>query len=299
MVGGNIANPYAGVDCMSLPGEEATACIQANMRAGGNVSAGGAPPGAGGGGETFDSPFVEVDLAPGARALREESLEGTRALGEDLQGDINALRARIEEVRRLDPMSEELARMESLLGELESNQNPFIQARTAPFRRALERDLAGARRGFQRRGVSGGLVANTLATARAQGEAGISEQAALATQESIQARRGLIQDLAQGRMTTEQFRQGLVTNTFDQILARQGALDQVNARVQSLSAQELQEELAALGLGQQTIQQILASQFPETTRTQAPTSPAGIGQILGGIGQIARGFGGSRQAGAV
>ena len=142
---------------------------------------------------------------------------------------------------------EGLTGIRSLIGDVQGDintlrglENPFIQARVSPFIEERER----ARRDAVRRGVAGPLLA--LATNPFQRQ--IAEQGALATAEALQARR-------QG----QELIRGLLSD------------------VTGAGRQLFEEELRLLGLSQDQIQQVIASQLTQPTAvTQRQESFGGV-----------------------
>ena len=142
---------------------------------------------------------------------------------------------------------EGLAGVRSLIGDVQGDietlrglENPFIQARVSPFIEERER----ARRDAIRRGVAGPLL--SLATNPFQRQ--IAEQGALATAESLQFRQ-------QG----QELIRGLLSD------------------VTGAGRQLLEQELKLLGLSQDQISQVIASQLTQPTATeQRQESSAGI-----------------------
>ena len=187
------------------------------------ITAGGQPAGGGvGAGGELTGLDINVGLAPQIQALRDETLAGRRGLISDVQGDIETLRG---------------------------IQNPFIQARVAPFVEERER----AARAAARRGVSGPLAA--LATNPFTRQ--IAEQQALATVDA----------------------QGAIRAGQQQI---QSLLTDVSGEGRAL----LEQELGLLGLSQQQVRDIIASQLQRTvgTRTvQEQEQQRGITQGFGDL----------------
>ncbi len=173
---------------------------------------------------------VQANLSPQIGQIREQTLGGIQNLIGDVQGDIQTLRGL---------------------------ENPFIQARVNPF--IAQREQAA--RSAARRGVQGPLAALATNPFTAQ----ISDQRALALQESQQA-------ISRGQQQIQSLLQ-------DQ--SGQGA-------------QLLQQELALLGLEQQEVQDIIASQLSQTeggpTLRERPNLVQGAGQIAGGLGGLLAAF---------
>lgn len=171
---------------------------------------------------------IEIGLAPEIAAIREEVLGGRRDLIGDVQGDIETLRG---------------------------IQNPFIQARVAPFVEEQER----ARRSAIRRGVAGPLT--SLATKPFTRQ--IADQQALAT--------------------------------FDaQAAIRQGQ-EQIRALLSDVSGEGralLEQELRLLGLSQQQIRDIIASQLPRQVVSAAESKSSQQTGVAGQLGSLAGGIGG-------
>ena len=127
-------------------------------------------------------------------------------------------------------------------------ENPFIQARVRPFEEARDERLAGLTRDVRRRGGFNAATERFITGTGEQLERGIADQRVLATQEAQTAIRGAQQFAA--------------------------ALDE---RIGTIGQQELAQVLAELGLGQQALQQFLASQQVASQTTRGRPSAAEIG----------------------
>ena len=182
--------------------------------------------GRGGGQVLLSGIDTQASLAPQIGEIREQTLGGIRNLIGNVQNDIQTLRGL---------------------------ENPFINARVAPFvaqREAAARDAA-------RRGVSGPLAALATNPFTAQ----IADQRALALNES----------------------QDAISRAQQQI---QSLLQDQSGQGQQL----LQEELALLGLQQDQIRDIIASQLGQQTEAtitqERPNLLTGAGRLAGGIGGL-------------
>lgn len=158
----------------------------------------------------------------------------------------------------------QMQRIGNLISGLQSNNNPFIQARVNPMKDATANARADLSRSITQRGVVGSLGNNELIKFDNNANRQIGDAASLATQESLQS-----------------------------IFSAEGLANNLNEGQMKLANDYLQRDLAALGLNLQAAQLALSGrQFStpgNTQTTKAETNP-GIGQILLAGGQIASGF---------
>jgi len=76
-------------------------------------------------------------------------------------------------------------RFGTLIGGLQSNQNPFIQARVRPFEEQAAEQVAGVQRSVGQRNIQGSLGNREIRNEQIRQEQGLSDQRALATQDSL------------------------------------------------------------------------------------------------------------------
>ncbi len=245
---------------------------------------------------------VGVDVAPVAAGLRDEAAARTRGLiplvqqeRQGILGDIDALRQGFAETPGL--FESTISDIRRTREDLRGARNPFIEARTRPLTDLLQQQVAQQRSGFARRGVFGPLASNVIGQTQARGVREIADQRSLALQESLGAEMASIgQELQARGVETQRLGTfaGALTQALDSSLRRMGLLDQFNARLASIGQQELQAELAAAGLAQNVINQILASRVPSsvtTTGTAQVQQPLqDFGGLISGIGLLGSGI---------
>lgn len=197
-----------------------------------------------------------------------ETPGNTQSVDVSLDPSIQTLRNRLfgQNQDTLRQLEDERSALSQLLSRFRGNANEFVQARVSPLERVLDAQIAGVARDFARRNVTGSIPAGFLTGLRADAERQISEERARAVQDALGAEQSI---LAQ--------RAGLAAPRTQAI--SQGA---------QLAQQQLAEELSALGLGQEAIRTIIASQLPQSTTGSGTSSdPAGgLGGLLLGIGSI-------------
>lgn len=197
-----------------------------------------------------------------------ETPGNTQSVDVSLDPSIQTLRDRLfgQNQATLRQLEDERSALSQLLSRFRGNANEFIQARVSPLERVLDAQIAGVARDFARRNATGSIPAGFLTGLRADAERQISEERARAVQDALAAEQSI---LAQ--------RAGLAAPRTQAI--SQGA---------QLTHQQLAQELAALGLGQEAIRTIIASQLPQSTTGSGTSSdPAGgLGGLLLGIGSI-------------
>lgn len=151
-----------------------------------------------------------------------------------------SLNPQIEQLRQ-----ESLAGTRDLTGQVRSDistlrelQNPFIQARVRPLQERLRQSRSALDQNFGRRNVFGSFRQNALNNFDIQSGQAISDQTALATRE-VQ----------------------------DSILQRQGFQRNLSNDISRQQSNLLNEELQQLNLSQNSIAQVIQSQFQDSTST--------------------------------
>jgi hypothetical protein len=207
-------------------------------------------------------------IDPSIRSLRERSLgrlpEYRDTLGasygqysSDLGGLSDSLRATSDRLR--------------------ANENPFIQARVNPLLARAEQGRGQLSRGLSRRGLGGSsLYSSALGNYDAEVGREIGDQRALATQYQIRAQ----QDNISAQL-------GVDTQRYNAALSSVQALQSLDTAEQAIAAQNLQQELASLGLGQADVSALLqaAGLGLQGAQLQTQTLGAGmdvIGRLLAG-----------------
>lgn len=179
-------------------------------------------------------------LDPSIRTMRESVLQQLPSYRSGYQGAYDTLKSGVDDY---------LARTRGYLGDLNGNMNPYIQARVNPLLERASLGRGSLERGLALRGLGGSSFAaqslGSYDTATSRAEA---DQRAQALQEALQARNALSQQLLGGAASLAEGEQSLVDQN--------RALDQ---QIQSVAAQNLQQELSALGLSQSDISAILNS----------------------------------------
>lgn len=195
-------------------------------------------------------------IDPSIRALRESSLTGIPGYKAQYGAALGQLNSGLGGV----------------LGQLQSNQNPYIQARVNPLLQQQAKDQGALQQSNVLRGISGSSFADQSMTnlntdyGRAIGDAG-----ALATQESLGGQTGIMGNLYAANVGN---------------IGQQYGMDQQYANVAN---QNLQQELAALGLSQADIGSILGAGAQANQANQAY-----IGQVGSSLGALGTAFSGLR-----
>ncbi len=159
--------------------------------------------------------YIQAIFDPKVRALRE------RALGRmpDYRGGITNASGTLN------------SRLEATRDEMASNENPFIQARVNPLLARAAEQRGQLSRSLTRRGLGGSsLYSSGLGNYDAAVGREVGDQRALATSEALAARTGLD------------------TQIFNSALSTLQAFQSMDAQEQSIAAENLKQELAALGL---------------------------------------------------
>lgn len=153
-------------------------------------------------------------------------------------------------------------RLGSMITNLQSNQNPFIQARVKPLEQAFNERRGILQRGLTQRGVTGSLANNELLKFDRESQSTIADQRALATNESLNALLG-----------AETANMNLNDNELEFVRTR------------------LSEELGLLGLNMTALNLIRGDVRPLTqvaggTQTVRDGGSSDFGSTLAGIGSI-------------
>lgn len=153
-------------------------------------------------------------------------------------------------------------RLGSMITNLQSNQNPFIQARVNPYQQAMNERRGLLSRDLSRRKVQGALANNELIKFDREAQAGLADQRALATNESLNS---------------------LLNAETANMNLNQDELNLVKAR--------LSEDLALLGLNMTALNLIRGdvrqlNQVAGGTSTERASGGQDLGSILGGVGAI-------------
>jgi hypothetical protein len=200
--------------------------------------------------------YMLAGIDPRIRGLREQALQrlpGYRSALTDASGLVQS---------RLGATRDELA----------SNENPFIQARVNPLMARAAEGRGQISRSLTRRGLGGSsLYSSGMGNYDAQVGREIGDQKALATNDALASRIGLDTQIYNSAVSSVQALQGL------------------DQQEQSIAAQNLSEELSALGLQGVDINAILnaaglsmqAGQLKNETYGRAFDS---VGRMLGSMG---------------
>ena len=207
-------------------------------------------------------------LDPSIRTMRESVLQQLPSYRSGYQGAYDTLKSGVDDY---------LARTRGYLGDLNGNMNPYIQARVNPLLERASLGRGSLERGLALRGLGGSSFAaqslGSYDTATSRAEA---DQRAQALQESLAARDAL----SQGILGAQTNLAGAQSGVIDQ----NRALDQ---QLQTVAQQNLQQELAALGLTAPDIQAILGS---AQALSQAGQAKANLfGQLLDAGGSFLKG----------
>ena len=206
-----------------------------------------------GGGGVPDERFTFID--PSIRSMREQSLANIPTYQNVLAGQYGTTMAGLGQSR---------SRLEDLYGQ--TNDNAFMD----PLLQRLALARGELTRGLVNRGLGGSSFQGAaLGNFESAAAPGIAE----ARQQGISARQGLLGQI--GQFDSEAL--GATAQTAAQLQN----LDNLYA---SVAGQNLQQELAALGLSQADIGAILGAgqQLGESSRTKGEF----VGRVLGGIGSM-------------
>ena len=207
-------------------------------------------------------------IDPSIRAMRDSSVAGIPGYRSGYESALGTYLTGIDDY---------LARTRGYLGDLNGNMNPYIQARVNPLLERASLGRGSLERGLALRGLGGSSFAaqslGSYDTATSRAEA---DQRAQALQESLAARDAL----SQGILGAQTNLAGAQSGVIDQ----NRALDQ---QLQTVAQQNLQQELAALGLTAPDIQAILGS---AQALSQAGQAKANLfGQLLDASGARLKG----------
>jgi hypothetical protein len=139
-----------------------------------------------------------------------------------------------------------IRRIEATIEGLRSNTSAFVKARVDPMGAALEQRIAQKEREYAARGIYGGLAASDIDQLRLQGESEISNQRAMAIQESLSS-----------------------------IMQAEGLAASENQNIYRVADQYLQADLAEMGLNFDAIrisQATVRENERNTTGTSSSTS---------------------------
>jgi hypothetical protein len=152
-------------------------------------------------------------------------------------------------------------RVGGLINRLQSNENPFIQARVRPFENLARENTAAVSRDVGRRGIQGSLGQNQISNARFEGGREVADQTSLATQEALGT-----------QLAAEAERRGLGS-------------EQLN-----IAQTQLQGELQNISAGMDALQTSLGNQ-KQTSAQLTGSSVQTPGQDIGGILEILKELG--------
>lgn len=179
-------------------------------------------------------------IDPSIRAMRHASLENLPGYRGGLMDAYGGLQGQF---------GNQQAQFGDLYGRLQSNENPFIQARVNPLMARAAQGRGLLERSLARRGLAGSsLASGAISQFNVPMEREIADQRSIATQESLGAQRAVLQDMG-----------GLSTQRYNAALSQVQALQGLDSAQQEVAAQDLQQELASLGLSQAQIQGILGA----------------------------------------
>lgn len=199
-----------------------------------------------------------VNIDPTIRQIRRQTLQNLPMYRQAITG-------------ASDQYGGELA---GLKDEFAGNQNAFINARVNPLRAQIEQGRGNLTQGLARRNIFGSLSAQAMGNYDAATQRELGDQTAAATMESLQAR------------------QSLSGMDFNRALTSVQALQGLDQAQQAVVAQDLQQELAALGLGQADISAALQAAGLDLRREMYEDERFGrglyaLGQGLGGLSKYA------------
>mgnify|MGYP006908211106 CR=1 FL=1 len=199
--------------------------------------------------------YTRVSLDPTIRGLRRETLGNLPGYRNQISGAYGGLDSSLGDLSQ----------------RLRSNENPFIQARVNPLlaRAAIGRGQVS--RGLSRRGLGGSsLYSSAMGNYDAAVGREVADQQALATQDAISSQLGVD------------------TQRYNAALSSVQALQGLDAAQQAVVAQDLQQELAALGFGQADVSALIQAagigmQGSQLNAQILGTGADVIGRLLGGM----------------
>jgi hypothetical protein len=169
-----------------------------------------------------------------------------------------------------------------LKNEFAGNQNAFINARVNPLRAQIEQGRGNLTQGLARRDIFGSLSAQAMGNYDAATQRELGDQTAFATNEALQAR------------------QSLSGMDFNRALSSVQALQGLDQAQQAVVAQDLQQELASLGLGQADISAAIqaAGLQLQTVDYQNRMIGRGLSGLGSALSSYGRGGGGGSSLGS-
>lgn len=163
-----------------------------------------------------------------------------------------------------------IGRIGAFIGNLSSNQNPFIQARVNPLRDSLANQRADLSRGLSLRGVQGSLSNNEMIKFDNNAGRQLGDASALATQEALQS-----------------------------MISAEGLGADLNSGQLDLANEYLKRDLSALGLNMDAVRLALSGRLfstPGQTQTSRSNGASDFGGILSGVGSVLGGIGDFRRS---
>lgn len=200
--------------------------------------------------------YSMVTIDPTIRNIRRQTLENLPGYRDTLTGAYGGLTSNLADIR----------------SSLASNNNPYIQARVNPLLESGARQRGVLTQGLARRGIFGPLASQSMDSFENNLSRQAADQRALATSEQLSA---LL---------------GVDTQTYNAALSNVQALQGLDSAQQSVAAQDLAQELSALGLTQADVGNILAA--AGLSMQQQQLQQATIGRGLYALGAGLEGLGG-------
>lgn len=202
-------------------------------------------------------------IDPRIRRLREQSLSRLPGYRSTLTDAYSALTPGLQDAR---------AGFQSNYQSLMSNENPFIQARVNPLLQRAAMQRGDLQRSMVNRGLGGSsFYSQSLGNFERELAGAEGDQRALATQEAIGARRQALSDMV-----------GIDSQIYNSALSSIQALQGLDSAEQAIAAQNLSQELAALGLSQADTQSILAAAGLQMQGAQLKNETIGRGLDVAG-----------------
>lgn len=217
--------------------------------------------------------YFRTTIDPRIRELREQTLGRLPGYRSSLTDAYSALQPGLQEAR---------GGFQSNYQSLMSNENPFIQARVNPLlqRAAGQRGLL--QRSMTNRGLGGSsFYSQSLGNFERELAGAEGDQRALATQEVIGARRQALSDMV-----------GIDSQIYNSAISSIQALQGLDAQEQAIAAQNLEQELASLGLSKTDAGAILGAAGLQMQGAQLRNDTIGrgldtAGRLLGSYGSTA------------
>ena len=183
-----------------------------------------------------------VSLDPSIRKLQDQSLANTAQNEAGVMGYGTQFRSRSDQT---------MSQYDDLYKELQSNSNPFIQARVDPLKASIAQNRGALERGQGLRGVGGSSFANDeLSKFDFTANRELGNATSTATQEALGARNNTLGSIG-----------NLNTSTLAGNTQLSSSLNTLNANRNTVARDRINQELSALGLSENAAKQLQDAQL--------------------------------------